>query len=207
LFTGLRGSELCSIKVKQIGTKTKYGWVFNDSLTIDKNHMKGKKHARTMYLSNEVKDICKKYLIYEYKNFCDVDPTPERYFFPSLKSKDKPLLCSTWNEILKGILARNGIYDINRKLGTHSLRKTFVVDLYNNPELKSDPLLLIKCTGHQRVETLFSYVSVHTDDIKKAQMNVHSGLFECEVESEKEREVQRLKLLYDNGNTDDICFT
>jgi integrase len=188
LFTGLRGSEVCSITVEQIGKKVRYGWVFNNPITMKKTQMKGKRHSRTAFLSPYLENILKTYLINHYEAFSGVPPTPEKYLFPSLKCQDKPLLCSTWNEILKDIFIRNNIFDVRGKLGTHTLRKTYVVDLYNNKEVRSNPELFKKLTGHTNYNNISFYVGVYVDELKDAQTNVYSQILS---ETEMGKELQR----------------
>ncbi len=205
LFTGLRGSELTSIKIEQVATHTRLGWKVFPSLSMSKDVMKGKLRGRQINIADVLKKTLEEYLNNHYRKFADKEPKSEYYLFPSLKSKDKPLHCSTWNSILKDIFLRNEIVDDKRKLGTHTLRKNYVVALYNNPEIRSNFLLLLKCTGHQRPETLQHYVGIHADDVRDAQKNVMNEYFE-QKELEKELE-EELESLSERHYLEDIDFT
>lgn len=188
LFTGLRGSELTSLRINQVATHTRLGWKCFSTIKMDIDQMKGKKRGRVLNISDTLKKTIEEYLNEKYKPFTGREPKDEYFLSPSLKSKDKPLLCSTWNDILKDIFLRNDIVDGKGKLGTHTLRKVYVVNLYNNPLIRQDPLLLIKCTGHQRLETLQHYVSVHSEDVRDAQRNVFTDYFPREKREDERKE-------------------
>lgn len=218
LYTGLRGAEVCSLRLNQIYKPSFNGIRSLGVINMDISQMKGKKRGRSIHIPLPLQEIFNQWGV-EWSKFTGRVPTlkvislPElteeelflenvklankklplldskqiknidynEVVFPSLKVvKSKkgliPVNRGSYNEILNKVFERNNILGADGELGTHSLRKSYIVDLYNNEKLKSDPLLLIKCTGHQRLETLQHYVGIHDDDVKNAQLSVHQFL-------------------------------
>lgn len=218
LYTGLRGAEVCSLRLNQV-YKPSFGSIrCLDIIGLDISQMKGKKKGRSIHVPSPLKDALNSWIL-EWERFINREITlkssslpkytkGELYkenakrqmkglplinlnsvetieynemLFPSTKVSKKKrgfisVSRSSYNDILRDVFHRNDIIGADRELGTHSLRKSYIVDLYNNDKLKSDPLLLIKCTGHQRLETLQHYVGIHDDDVKNAQLRVHQNL-------------------------------
>lgn len=124
--------------------------------------------------------------------------------FPSQKCAGRKGLISlsrgSWHDIFKEVCRRNGIVGAKRTIGTHCLRKTYVCDLYNSEEMKRNPLLLMRCTGHSRFETLQAYVNIHDENVERAQHNVLSDLTSLRTMEER----KTLPCLIDDREDEDF---
>lgn len=111
----------------------------------------------------------------------------EDILFPSQKASRmmkgyQGISRSSYHDIIKDVFQKNGIADKARLLGTHSMRKSFVIDLYERQGYKGDLLTLMMITGHKRVDTLLHYIKSHTSEVKQAQTGIYGDLLETETE-------------------------
>lgn len=92
---------------------------------------------------------------------------------PNGRSENKPMTRCTVDRILKGI---GDDLDLNMKISTHTLRKTFAYHqmvMSNNDPRKL--LLLSKMMGHSSISVTMDYIGITGDEIEEAYRNLNLG--------------------------------
>ncbi|MEM0128075.1 MAG: tyrosine-type recombinase/integrase [Thermoplasmatales archaeon] len=138
VYTGLRVSELCSLKFGDIDVNGK---------TIKVRSGKGDKD-RLVVFSNEVVQDLRSYLAYAKSS------RKSEFLFPT--SRSKKISPVTVERIIRSIVARSGI---QKKITPHTFRHTFATSLLRNgADLRIIQVLL----GHSSISTTQIYT--HLDD-------------------------------------------
>lgn len=122
--TGLRVSEVLSIKISQVAYLTSKGDLrIKDNLIIDKSEMKGKKNSREIRLDNDVRVFLKNYIRMLFKSN-KYDFNMDSYLIHSRESKGKTKMkrVTAWR-IVKALAEQVLGYSV--RVGTHSFRKFF----------------------------------------------------------------------------------
>jgi len=162
IYTGFRISELLSLRVKDV---YKYDKV-NDSITVNRAKMKGKREGRTVPINDILKEVIQKY----------IDSWEKIYNSPI--DKNLPLFLSQKmdkNGIIGSIKRRQAIYilqivfnecKLDGKLASHTMRKTFAKNVHES--LGKDILLTQKAMGHKDITSTTSYLSFDQGKIDNA---------------------------------------
>jgi site-specific recombinase XerD len=160
LFTGLRVSEIASLKMEDLSLKTK------DPFLIVRNGKRGKK--RDVYLSNRLTRHLKKYIDYKKKTLNEsIDD--EAYLFPGRngeKSSVFTLMMSFKRAVKEAGLPEH--YSI------HSARHTYATYLLHNTQ---DLRYVQKQLGHSNINTTALYA-----DVLPEQNGKLANLIEQDVE-------------------------
>jgi len=154
-YTGLRISELLSIKVKDVCA---YGKIVDD-VYIQKGKVKGKKAGRTAKINSYCKELVKRYLD-EYDLIARADLTPDMPLFPSQKGGSIQYR-QAYNIFMNTFKACK----FTGRLGTHTGRKTFAKIAFE--KLGGNLIDLQKLLGHTDIKATVSYCSFNTEKINK----------------------------------------
>ena len=150
--TGLRVSELLSLKVKHVYKFDK----IVDALKLTKDQVKGKRVGTEIVLHSDAKA--------EIQTLLDELPEidPEHYLFKSRKGKNRPISRVQAWYILKGITNE---MELQGKIATHSCRKTFAWKFYKKSghDLRSTQ----KALRHEFIETTIKYLDPDQKDVDK----------------------------------------
>lgn len=151
LRAGYRISELLSLTWKHV-------WDFEKGepkrkFTIEKEKMKGKKKERKMVLGETLQRLL--VLLHGvWERMYGREIVEEEWIFQSYHPLPKKMDISSMHKRLKKVFEECG-FD-SKELSSHSLRKTFVKDIYEKSG--QDIVLTSKYTGHKKIETLMSYL-------------------------------------------------
>ncbi|MBE6154949.1 MAG: tyrosine recombinase [Firmicutes bacterium] len=150
--TGLRVSELCNIKLKDLNSSNKSIKVLG----------KGSKERIVFYKA------CNEYLFDYYLNTSRINilnGISSEYLFTSKSGKS--LTTRTVEEIVKKYSIKN---NIKSKVTPHTLRHTYATDLLNNDaDIRSVGELL----GHESLSTTQIYTHVTSDRLKEVYKKTH----------------------------------
>lgn len=140
--TGLRLSELISLKIKDLDMK--------DSV-IYTRHTKTNK-PRIVPVSASCKSLLKEWL-------------DKRQY----KTEEDTLFCNVYGEQLTRTAVQNAYYRYTKKKGIktngiHAFRRTFICYSVDN---SVDIIRLAKITGHSQLRTLYSYYNINKSEVKK----------------------------------------
>ncbi|MEK5528496.1 tyrosine-type recombinase/integrase [Viridibacillus sp. FSL R5-0468] len=149
IYTGLRISDILSLKVKDVqGT---------DTLLVEpiktKNSKKKKFKTIEIYIQPEFNSLLQEFV--EGKK-------PNEYIFKSRQGRNKPIVRQRAYDILKEVACE---FDIPF-IGTHSLRKTFGYHMYQKDK---DVAMLQEIFGHHSQHDTLRYIGVSGEAIKKAR--------------------------------------
>lgn len=152
---GLRVSELCDLKLKDIDTD-------NETILI---HGKGAKD-RYVPIHEGIKLALKEYITYSRPNLLSVsEDMDNKYLF--INYKGTPLTPRGVRKILNKIVADTSE---TFKISPHMLRHSFATHLLDNgADLRSVQELL----GHENLSTTQIYTAVSKEALKNAYMNAH----------------------------------
>jgi integrase len=138
--TGFRISELLSITVADVAGK--------DQVSVQRKNMKGKQSSRTVVLHQAAKDIVAMYLK-EYQL------TGDSKLFDFSRQ---------WAyQIMRDAASLSGI---NGVVSTHSMRKTFGMNVYN--KTNKDIVAAQMALGHKSLASTSHYLSVGQDTVDAA---------------------------------------
>jgi integrase len=140
---GYRISELLSIQVSDC---VQYGKI-KDFITVNRSNMKGKHSSRTVVLHEEAKKALIEMGI--------LSMQPNQKLFPITRQQAHKILKAAVN---KG--------EIEGKVSTHSLRKSFCKKVYH--ALKKDLVATQKAMGHKSINSTVSYLSFEQSEIDQA---------------------------------------
>jgi integrase len=152
LYTGLRISELLSVRVKDIWD----GENVSDYLCVQKGNTKGKVAGKACPLYADCKDMLKHYILY-YK--------PRDYLFPSPQGR---ALC--YRQALRVVKRHFKECGFTGKLTTHTMRKSFSSKLYK--ALQGDLVSLQQALGHKNISSTVSYVQPNREKIQDVIKNL-----------------------------------
>lgn len=147
LDTGLRVSELCRIRFKDIDLD-------QQSVLIRPFETGGKSRGRTVYLGSVSMELL-------WKMAAENDD-PENFLFSSSKAKrNKPIDRYAVNNLLKGLGEKTGIPNV----GAHRFRHTFAVQYLRNG---GDVYTLKRLIGHKSFYMVQRYLQLSDADAKRA---------------------------------------
>jgi site-specific recombinase XerD len=160
LFTGLRVSEIASLKMEDLSLKTK------DPFLIVRNGKRGKK--RDVYLSNRLTRQLKKYIDYKKKTLNEsIDD--EAYLFPGRNGEKTSVF--TLMMSFKRAIREAGLPE---HYSIHSARHTYATYLLHNTQ---DLRYVQKQLGHSNINTTALYA-----DVLPEQNGKLANLIEQDVE-------------------------
>lgn len=140
IYTGLRISDILSLKVKDLRNK--------DFLKISERKTKRKKYnSRTIELNPILKKVLKYYL---------KDKPSDQYVIKSRVGENSPISRERAYMILKDVANK---FDID-SLGTHSMRKTLGYHVYQQ---KKDVVLVQKMLNHESPSHTLRYIGIEQD--------------------------------------------
>lgn len=142
IYTGLRISDILSLKVKDLKGKS--------CLTIDEKKTKRKKNnKRSIELNRSLKKELKKFL---------EDKPDHEYVIKSRVGSNKPITRERAYMILKDAAKE---FDVD-SLGCHSMRKTLGYHLYQQ---EKDLVLVQKTLNHEDPEYTLRYIGIEQDQV------------------------------------------
>ena len=153
LYTGLRVSEILSLKVEQLFDKIEEKYELKSHVEMNKKQMKGKKYDRTIKL---VKRLEKPLLDWIEEQKLEM----ENYIFVGQKNKDKPIHRITMYCIIKPIFRNLGV---EKGFSLHSFRKTFAKKIYES--CGKDILKTANAIGHKDPKSTMCYLNVYQDEV------------------------------------------
>jgi integrase len=159
LTTGFRISELLSVRVGNVLQRGSVG----DWLTVHKRHMKQQQEGRTMRLNAEAKTALQVWLSHWQSREPLLLQQPERYCFPSRKGSNRPLTRIQAWKAFERAFARCGL---SGTLGTHCMRKTFGMHIYERTghNLRATQRAL----GHAHITSTERYLPYDDQEIEAA---------------------------------------
>lgn len=160
LKSGFRISELLSLRlcdVLQAGRMV-------DRITVQRRHMKKKTESRTILLHPEAKEALDKWI-----NELNANGhiAADTFIFRSRKGRNRPITRMHAWRILKEAYTSN---EMNGKLGTHSMRKTFADRIYD--KLDRDLVKTQKALGHRNINSTVQYLSFREEEIDEAILSI-----------------------------------
>jgi integrase len=150
IYSGFRISELLSLTVGDIYEN---GSV-KRTITVKKEHMKGKKFARTVPTHALLKEVIPQLVPHHM-----VSQLP---LFPSRQGKANHQRLSR-RQAARDIRHYCDLYGITGNIGTHSMRKSFAMHLYKASQYNI--LGVCRALGHKDVKTTMKYLEVSIDEI------------------------------------------
>lgn len=168
---GLRASDLRMLRFCDLITEN---YIFKDSFPVfEKKTRNTRKKKKNRYISINTAVIEAVTLFLENSE----DVSLSDYMFMSDSNNrglsDSPLTVRSIERILKGI-AKD--LDLNIKMSTHSLRKTFCYHqmlMSNNDSRKL--MLLQKMLGHSTMAQTLDYIGITSEEIEEAYMRLNLG--------------------------------
>jgi len=154
--SGFRISELLSLQVNDVVQAGR----LVDRVTVERRHMKKKTEGRTVLLHPDAKAALEAWLD-DLRGICPLDP--DTFVFQSREGKNKAISRVQAYRIL------SEAYDsceMNGKLGTHSMRKTFANKIYD--KLEGDLVKTQKALGHRNINSTVQYLSFREEEIDEA---------------------------------------
>lgn len=152
--TGIRVSELCNIKVKDIDVNEKTIRILG----------KGSK-MRIVYYGDVCAEILDLYLT-DGRNIL-LNKKNNEYLIIGAYKKDKPLTTRSVELIINDIIEKAAI---NKKVTPHVLRHTFATHLLNEG---CDILMVKELLGHSSLDTTGIYTHVSNERLRKVYLDSH----------------------------------
>lgn len=154
--SGFRISELLSLKV---GDLLQAGRMV-ERVTVARRNMKKRVEGRTVLLHPEAKEALAEW----FKALEDEKKlSPETFVFLSRKGENRPVTRVHAWRVLHQAFADT---DLDGKLGTHSMRKTFANKVYD--ALDHDLIKTQRALGHRNINSTACYLSFREEDIDRA---------------------------------------
>ena len=172
ICTGFRIAELLSIKFDSI-------WDFNNScvkseLKVEAKNMKGKKSSRVVPLGNLIALEIKNYVL---RSILRINRNA--YVFPG-SDPSKPMSTKTGSRaILKLFIDASISVKNDKRLGSHSLRKTFAKNIRD--VVGNDIVELQRCLGHKNINSTTAYI----EDCKPEREEMIRTLYKKLTEEEE----------------------
>lgn len=161
---GLRASDL---------TQLRWSYFYKNDMTFKDYYMlQPKKQKKTgkfvkIFFNQTVKKVIENY-VSDYP-IQDLDD----YLFKSRKGS-KPITEGTLWQIIVDVAAEA---EIDKNVGSHSLRKTWARNIYDNAEDKSDALVMLQeCLRHSDSLTTLRYISIMDEEKKNMYESIELGL-------------------------------
>lgn len=173
--TGYRVSEMLSLT---LGDVWRHGRVV-DSVSVARRNMKGSKQGREVELSSLVRQALTEWIVAEPGGLFSFGYVlPEDFLFQSGAEGNRAISRVTAYRILK---QSYDVCRLNGKLATHTMRKTFARDTYEDLKRRAaagepvDPLFDCgACLGHLDIKNTVSYLSFRTEVARKTQENIEN---------------------------------
>jgi integrase len=154
--SGFRVSELLSLTVGDVLQHRE----IVDRVTVQRRATKGKRESRTVVLNGRAQTALRRWL----GEMGDVSPgTP---LFPSRKG-DGAISRVQAHRVLKAAVGAN---ELQGKIASHSMRKTFAEKVYD--KLDGDLPKLQKALGHASINSTISYLSFKQEDVDDAILSM-----------------------------------
>ena len=161
---GLRASDLMQLR---------WSYFYKDDMTFKEFYMlQPKKTKKTgkfvkIFFNQTVKKAVENYVNdYPIKDL-------DNYLFKSRKG-DNPITERGLWKIIVDVAAEAGI---DKNVGSHSLRKTWARNIYDNAEDKSEALVMLQeCLRHSDSLTTLRYISIMDDEKKDMYESIELGL-------------------------------
>lgn len=155
LYTGCRISEALALQWENVDLK-------NRIITLRRETTKGKKHARSIPLSPQLREYLENYQ-------ASIGLLSHGFLFPAHHNggDDKPYLSRTTAHIvLKEACERTGLTGVS----THSMRRTALTMMHN----RGIPLSVIRrISGHSSLAALQKYLEVTDEQIENAVLVIN----------------------------------
>lgn len=161
---GLRASDLVQLR---------WSYFYKDDMTFKKSYaLQPKKQKKTgkfveIFFNKTVKKVI--------ENFVNEYPIEDLndYLFKSRKGDNSITERGLW-KIIVDVSADAGI---EKNVGSHSLRKTWARNIYDNAEDKSDALVMLQeCLRHSDSLTTLRYISIMDEEKKDMYESIELGL-------------------------------
>lgn len=150
IYTGRRISQLLSVKVEDVyNSKTDK---INDRIWFARQHVKGKREGEVVVLHPKVKEAIKTW----------IDSKPDSEFLFS-SQKGGAISRIQAHRIIKEAVE---VLNLEGKVATHSMRKTFASKMYKG--LDNDIYRLQRAMGHTDIKTTVKYLSFQQEDVDNA---------------------------------------
>ncbi|MEK4425379.1 site-specific integrase [Solibacillus sp. FSL K6-1523] len=151
IFTGLRISDILSVKVQDVLGKDHF-------YIIEQKTKKAKQRSKKHTVRKRVPIVTKLQRLIN--NHC-ADMNPTDYLFKSREGKNRPITRVRAYDILREAAHHCGL----KEIGTHTLRKTFGYLVYQNDK---DVALLQDIFNHSSQYITLKYIGVNQDAIEEA---------------------------------------
>jgi len=155
IYSGFRISELLSLRVKDV---TEDDGRISGRITVQRQKMKGRNRSRSVVLHREARKALERYL-FESAMIPAFDVDPLRRLFPFTRQHAHRILHKAFKAA-----------GLTGKLGTHVMRKTYAVGVFNN--LGRNVFLTAKALGHQSPTSTMSYLSFRQSEIDAAVLRL-----------------------------------
>lgn len=161
IYTGLRISDILSLKIKDISTKIPG----TDILKL-KNRIKVKEKKTGKIKDIPINQQLQKELSY-YINREEIKNSV--YLIPSRKSKyiEKPITRQRAYVVLKEVSEE---FNIDENIGTHTMRKTFGYHFYKDT---ADIATLMTILNHSSESITLRYIGIVQEDLNKAYKSIN----------------------------------
>lgn len=161
---GLRASDLMQLR---------WSYFYNDNMTFKESYMLQPKKTRKtrkfikIYFNQTVKKAIENYVNeYPIENLND-------YLFKSRKG-DNPI---TEKGLWKIVVDVSKDASIEKNVGSHSLRKTWARNIYDNAEDKEEALVMLQeCLRHSDSLTTLRYIAIMDEEKKDMYRSIELGL-------------------------------
>ena len=162
IFSGFRISELLSIKAGDLYD----GQRLRDRFTVQKGFIKGKRESRTMPLNDAAGQAILRWLQ------CSKRDNPYYLNWPLFSAQGKRSAISRQlaTRVLVEVAESAGIDA--RRIGGHSLRKTFATKAWNSQFVAGDMAKMAKLLGHKNWSNTLRYISFLDGSLDKAVMEM-----------------------------------
>jgi integrase len=165
IFTGFRISELLSIKVGDVWD----GYNMRPRVTVGKGFMKGKKVSRTLPLNPAGAIAIKRWLsCVNRDNSLFLD-----WPLFAAQGRRKSISRQLATRVLVEAAERSGID--SKRIGGHSLRKTFATKAWQSSEVAGDMAKMAKLLGHSNWSNTLRYIEFLDGSIDQAVMQMSVG--------------------------------
>lgn len=158
VHTGYRISEILSLRVRDV-------WIAGEvvqSVTVAKGFTKGKHQSRTMPLHDRARQALQLWII-SAKLENPLSAGKPVFFRQGSK---KPITRNLANTILHRAAVNAGINP--RRIGTHSMRKTFASRMWRSPYIGGDMAKMARLLGHQNYSNTLRYLEFLDGSIEQA---------------------------------------
>ena len=161
---GLRASDLTQLRWSYF---YKSDMTFKDSYVLQPKKQKKTGKFVEIFFNKTVRKAIKNYV-----NEYPIDDL-DSYLFKSRKG-DNPITEKGLWKIIVDAAADAGI---EKNVGSHSLRKTWARNIYDNAEDKSDALVMLQeCLRHSDSLTTLRYISIMDEEKKDMYQSIELGL-------------------------------